>query len=134
MSRDAETGSIVPVVAGVVTVALVLAAGIGAIGQGLVARSRASTAADAAALAAAAVSFRPFGSDGDPIAEASRFADEHGATLVSCDCPVDRTYAPRRATVVVAIAVDVLGVGVRRFEATSSAVLEPVALLTQTGP
>ena len=108
---------------------MVLAVAIAAVGQGLAANIRAGTASDAAALAAAAVTFRPFGSPGDPTAEAGRFAESHGATLISCDCAIDRTYAPRTVRVEVVVNVQILGIGRRSFRSTSQAVMEPVRLL-----
>jgi hypothetical protein len=118
-----------PVVLVIVGLAVVLATVLAGIGQVLGARVRAVTAADAAALAAVAVTFRPFGSDGDPAAEAARFAESHGAELVSCDCEVDPTYEPRIVEVHVAVEVDVVGLGPRRVTADSRAVMEPLRLL-----
>lgn len=116
-------------VVAVVGLALVLATVLAGIGQVLGARARAVTAADAAALAAVAVTFRPFGSDGDPVAEAVRFAELHGAALVVCECVVDPTYAPRHVDVRVVVDVDVLVLGRRQVMADSRAVMEPLRLL-----
>lgn len=117
-----------PLAASVAALALLLAALIGGAGQAYVARARASAAADAAALAAAPVTFRPFGAAGAPATEAARFASRHGARLISCDCAPDPSYATRRATVVVEVQIDIIGLGARSFRATASAEFEPVAL------
>lgn len=124
-----DEGSIAPVAAAIVGLAVLLAALVGGVGQAFIARNRAASAADAAALAAAAVTFRPFGSPGDPAAEADRFARLHGVELVSCDCPIDRSYAPRRVTVVVTVTTEIIGLGSRTFQATGRAVMEPLVLL-----
>ena len=79
-------------VGGFVVVLAVLLADLGGF---LAARLQASAAADAAALAAAPVTFRRFGSAGTPIDEAARFAVANGARLVTCRCPVDRPAASR---------------------------------------
>lgn len=57
----------------------------------LIARAQAQTAADAAALAAAAETLP--GSRGSPQSEASRFATANGATLVACQCSLGRDDA-----------------------------------------
>lgn len=124
-----DRGSLMPLAVAATALAMVLAVLVGGVGQAFIARNRAASAADAAALAAAAVTFRPFGSAGDPETEAGRFATLHGVQLVSCDCRVDRSYAPRRVTVVVAATTEIVGLGRRTFRATSSAVMEPLALL-----
>jgi secretion/DNA translocation related TadE-like protein len=54
------------------------------LGRAVLARGRAQTAADAAALAAAQEIAIPRGAE--PIDVARRFADLNGATLVSCRC------------------------------------------------
>ena len=108
------------------TVALVVIAG------AQVARLRATTAADAAALAAAPVTFLPFGAAGSPADEAARFARLNGAALVSCDCPVDRSFAVRSVTVRVRVTVEVPLVGGIEAEATGRAEFAPAALLGGT--
>lgn len=100
-----ERGAAGVVLLAVVGFALVLAVGIAAVGGVLAARARAQTAADAAALAAAPVTFRPFGAQGTAAAEARRFAGANGARLLSCDCPADPSWAARTVRVVVEIRV-----------------------------
>ena len=93
------------------------------------ARQRATSAADAAALAAAPVTFLPFGAQGTPIDEAARFASLNGTQLVSCECPVDRSFEPRTVVVRVRTTADVPLVGRRAIEATGRAEFVPALLL-----
>jgi secretion/DNA translocation related TadE-like protein len=59
--------------------------GVADVGRVLIERSRAEMAADAAALAAA----QDLALDqGDPAADAARFAAENGAELVACTCSI----------------------------------------------
>jgi secretion/DNA translocation related TadE-like protein len=81
--RD-ERGSVSVVLCGGILVVLVLVMGTADLGRVLIARSRARTAADAAALAAA--QDLALGTSGDPSASAADFAGRNGATLVSCAC------------------------------------------------
>jgi hypothetical protein len=113
---------------GVLVLVLVLSLGIGAVGTGIAGYVHAAGAADAAALAAAPVTFRPFGARGSPAREASRFASANGTRLVSCDCRVDRSWNERTVTVVVARSVAVPGLGNLEVRATSRATFEPAAL------
>ncbi len=99
-----------------------------AVGQYLTARSQASAAADAAALAAAPVTFRPYGAAGTPAAEASRFAAANGARLAWCSCPVDRSWEPRTVVVEVELSAEVLWFGHRTVRARSRARFEPPRL------
>lgn len=92
----------------------------------LVAGARAQAAADAAALAAVAVSDPRSGLAGDPRAVAARVAAESGGGLRRCDC------ARRRGEVAVTVAIPVRAVAVSRFAgrtvtATSRAHLVPTA-------
>ncbi len=109
-------------------VVVVLAALVVDAGYYLAARAQASTAADAAALAAAPLTFAPFGSTGSPREEAARYASANGAELVTCDCRTDRTWATRRVTVVVERPVDLLLLGDRTVQAKGSAEFTPVDL------
>jgi len=89
----------------------------------------AATAADAAALAAAPVTFRPFNARGSPRNEAAAFAIANGATLRSCACPVDPSWAPRTVSVTVARTITLPVVGDITVQATSRATFDPAALL-----
>lgn len=92
----------------------------------LIARARAQSAADAAALAAAA-ELLP-GSKGSPGWQASRFADLNGARIVVCRCEKGSTAAevrvetPVRFLVLGSLGVDSIGASARA-EAELSGIL-----------
>jgi secretion/DNA translocation related TadE-like protein len=67
-------------------VVLVLVLGVTDVGRVLIARSKARTAADAAALAAADELALPTGAD--PAALAAEYARRNGADLTACTCAV----------------------------------------------
>jgi secretion/DNA translocation related TadE-like protein len=113
----------------VIGLVLVLCAAVIGLGQVLVARAVAQSAADAAALAAAPVTFRPFGAMAGPSEEARRFAESNGARLVSCRCTQDPTWAPRTVEVEVEVIADVLGLGSGRVQAVAAAEFIPLALV-----
>jgi secretion/DNA translocation related TadE-like protein len=81
-----DGGSVSVVLAAAILVVLVLTMGSADLGRVLVARSRARTAADAAALAAAQELALPTG--GDPVAIATDYAVRNGAELRSCVCEI----------------------------------------------
>lgn len=87
---------------GVVAASVLAALAVGDIVGYVASGSAAATAADAAALAAAPLTFREFGTSATPTAEARRFAALNGAELVACDCSIDRSWNPRTVEVVVA--------------------------------
>lgn len=123
-----ETGSVgLGVALAVVIVVLIVA--VGAVGSGVGAYTKAAGAADAAALAAAPVTFLPFGAKGTPAQEAARFATANGATLVSCRCPIDRSWETRTVVVTVTRTVSIIGIGEITVRATSKATFAPAALL-----
>ena len=123
------TAMVVVLAIGGIVLALVLMAGVTAVGQVLVARNRVIAAAEAGALAAAPVTFRAFGATGSAIDEAARLVRANGATLVRCDCPPDTRYGPRTVVVTARTDVDVLGLRRMSVEATATAEFRPVALL-----
>lgn len=129
MTSAGEEGSAGVVLAGGAAMVLVVAIGVGAVGQYLAAALAADAAADAAALAAAPVTFRAFGAEAGPEEEAARFAAANGARLVRCRCRVDRSWRTRTVTVTVERTVDLLVGGRRTVRATSRAEFEPAALL-----
>lgn len=106
-----------------------MALAVGLVGAGIGAYTAASNAADASALAAAPITFRPFGASGTPAAEAARYAERNGASLVRCRCPIDRSWAPRTVAVVVARRIHLPVIGSVRVSATSRATFEPIRLL-----
>jgi len=124
-----ERGSAAVLLLAVAGLVLLLALGVADAGIAFSARLQAAAAADAAALAAAPVTFRPFGATGTPTAEARRLALANGAVLATCSCPVDRTWRTRVVHVVVERRVDLLGIGAITVQASSHAEFAPAALL-----
>jgi Cys-tRNA(Pro)/Cys-tRNA(Cys) deacylase len=122
-----ERGSVSVLAAAIAGLLALLATAVVAGGVVSAGRGRAVAAADAAALAAAPVTFRPFGATGSPADEAQRLAAEHGATLLRCDCPVDSSWSPRVVEVEVAVTVEMFGSHTVR--AVSRAEFDPVRLL-----
>jgi len=94
-----------------------------AVAQVVAARTSAQTAADAAALAVAPVTFL----GGDPPEEAARLAQANEARLLSFRCDVDRSWSVRIVRVEVAVAVDVILIGPRTVRAVAAAEFDPVA-------
>lgn len=92
-----QRGSVSVVLAVGVLVALVLTMGVADVGRVLLARSRARTAADAAALAAADELALPTGLD--PSALAAEYAARNGAVLTVCVCEVGTFEADVTVTV-----------------------------------
>lgn len=123
---DGSAGVLLAAVGGVV---LLLAALIGSVGGYLRVRAEVSAAADAAALAAAPVTFLPFGAEGTPAEEAARFAAANGAQLVRCRCPVDASWEPRVVEVEVARTLRLWPGGMITVTAVSRAEFAPAALL-----
>ena len=81
-----ERGSVSVLLAAGILVVLVLVLGVTDLGRVLIARSKARTAADAAALAAADELALPTGAD--PAALAAEYAKRNGADLTACTCTV----------------------------------------------
>lgn len=124
-----EQGAAGVVLVGVAALVLLLAAVLGSVGAYLNARVQVSAAADAAALAAAPVTFLPFGAAGTPADEAARFARLNGATLDRCVCPIDRSFEPRTVRVEVSRTIWIWPVGPIRVSAVSRAEFAPALLL-----
>ena len=124
-----ERGSVTVFAVGVLVLAFLLVVGLAGIGQVLVARNRVATAAEAGALAAAPVTFRPFGASGSAIEEAARLVRANGAELMVCSCAHDPGYDPRTVIVTVRSTVTVLGLREVTLEAIAAAEFRPIALL-----
>jgi len=124
-----ERGSAALLLLAVAGLVIILTIGVADVGLALAGRLQAAAAADAAALAAAPVTFRPFGAAGSPAAEAGRLASANGAVLTACRCPIDRTWGPRVVEVVVERRVDLLGIGAITVRASSRAEFTPDLLL-----
>lgn len=118
---------------GVAALVVVLGVAIADVGMYLASRLQAAAAADAAALAAAPVTFAPFGARGAPAQEAARLAAVNGTRLVRCRCPVDRSWNPRVVEVSVARTVTLLGLPSVDVTAVSRAEFVPAALLAPGG-
>jgi len=129
-----EQGSATLLLLAVACLVLILTVGVADAGIAFAARLQAAAAADAAALAAAPVTFRPFGAAGSPADEARRFAAANGAVLVACRCPIDPSWQPRVAEVVVERRVALLGIGAVTVRAESRAEFSPAALIGVAEP
>ena len=84
-----QRGSVSVLLAAGILIVLVLVLGVTDLGRVLIARSKARTAADAAALAAADELAMPSGAD--PAELAAEYAARNGADLTACTCAV-RTF------------------------------------------
>lgn len=120
-----QRGAATVVAVAIVTMLVMVAAGLTAVGRVVGAHVQATAAADAAALAAAPLTFLP----GDPEAEASSFAVANGASLVACRCAADPSFAARTVTVEVAKAVDLPVFGRVTVRARAAAEFAPLDLL-----
>ncbi|VAW05737.1 hypothetical protein MNBD_ACTINO02-2343 [hydrothermal vent metagenome] len=98
------------------------------------AKMRAESAADGAALAAAPVTFRPFGARGSATGEAARFARANGAELSMCTCRPDPSWNERTVEVRVVVYARVPGLGAIPVRAQSRATFDPLALLDEGAP
>ena len=124
-----ERGAAGVVLLSVVVVAMVMSMVVADIGGYLAARLQAVAAADAAALAAAPVTFAPFGGTDDPAAVAARIATANGVRIVECRCPVDQSWRPRRVDVVVVRPVDLVLFGRAEVQGRGAAEFDPRALI-----
>ena len=125
---DRQRGSAALTTLALTVVVMTLSVLVADVAQVLVARTRAQVAADAAALAAAPVTFRDFGSADGPEGEAARFASRNGARLVECRCAVDRSWSARRVTVRTAVAIDLVLLPAAEIGATAHADFDPIRL------
>jgi secretion/DNA translocation related TadE-like protein len=128
VSKD-DRGAASLLLLGVMALTLLLGAALGSVGAYFRTRVEASTAADAAALAAAPVTFLPFGASGSPTDEARRLAAANGATLVSCVCAVDPSWGPRTVHVEVEKMANLWPAGRITVRAIGKAEFSPARLL-----
>lgn len=110
----------------VIGVLIAVAGGLVGIGRLAAAHTQATVAADAAALAAAPLTFL----GGDAYAEAEAFAAANGARLSACRCGSDGSFRARVVTVEVAMSVDLGLLGSHTVRARSAAEFDPMNLLS----
>lgn len=120
-----ERGTSTVLAAALVGLLGLVAIGLVATGRVVAAYFQATAAADAAALAAAPLTFL----GGDPEAEAAEFAEANGASLVRCLCPLDRSLRARTVRVEVAGNVDLPVFDDLTVRARAAAEFDPVQLL-----
>lgn len=120
-----EQGSVTILAIAWVSILLLVAAGMAGVGRLVAAQTQATVAADAAALAAAPLTFL----EGDAAAEAALFAGANGSRLVRCRCRDDPSFAPRVVTVEVATEVDLPVFGDVVVRARAAAEFAPLDLL-----
>lgn len=120
-----DRGSTTIVALAVSSLLVLVAAGLAGVGRLVSAHVQATAAADAAALAAAPVTFL----GGDPRAEAADYARANGARLVTCACPLNRTFDLRVVTVEVVRDVDLGPLGAHTVRARAAAEFAPLDLL-----
>jgi len=120
---DRGSGSVIAIVA----LAMIALVGLGtlATAQIVIGRSRATAAADAAALAAAPMTFPPVAEGRSPVEGARALAEANGAQLVACRCPRVESFESRRVEVTVAFPVELPMLGRRWIHATSAAEFVP---------
>lgn len=120
-----ERGSASVLAASLIAVTIVAGLALVAGTQIVIGRARAVTAADAAALAAAPVTFPPVGQGNLPANVAREFALANGARLIRCECVVLPTFAPRAVEVEVGVPMELAILGRHEIRATSRAEYVP---------
>lgn len=120
-----ERGSATVVALAVVSILVLVSAGLAAVGRVVAVHVQATTAADGSALAAAPLTFLP----GSPRAEAADYASRNGAQLVACACPIDSSLRRRVVTVEVRKEVDLPMFGAVTVRARAAAEFDPLDLL-----
>ncbi len=124
-----DRGAVGIVLLAVAAATLIVAMAMVAVGQYLIGYSRAQAAADAAALAAAPVTFSPFGATGSARREAAIFAAANGSVLIACRCPPDPSWESRTVVVTVRRSFRVVLFGDQSVEAVGRAEFIPTKLL-----
>lgn len=123
-----ERGSVTVVMMAVTALLVLFLVATASLGGLYAVRSKAASAADAAALAAAVATY-PGTGRGSPESEARRIADSNGAALVDCRCPVNSELERRTVTVLVVIEVEVPIFGRVRIGGESRAEFDPMGWL-----
>ena len=125
----AEAGAVGVITAALAVVAVLVSLLAVDLGRVVAARAQLTTAADAAALAAAPLTFAGFGTGSDPVAAATATAQANGAQLVACRCGIDRSWASRRIVVTVGRTVRLALLGDREMKAAAAAEFRPISLV-----
>ncbi|MBT8213094.1 MAG: hypothetical protein KJN71_08095 [Acidimicrobiia bacterium] len=123
-----ERGAASVVILSLVVLGLVLSVAIIDVANVVVARMQAQAAADAAALAAAPVTFTRFGASGSAAEEAARFAAENGALLTRCRCVQDPSSRRRSVAVSTEVVASTVLFGTWQVSATGRAEFDPSRL------
>lgn len=123
--QSGAAGLVVAALAGLAVVLCLLVVDVAVV---VAKREQLATAAEAAALAAAPLTFSEFGTGDDPTEAAYAAATANGARLRHCRCPLDRSWAVRTVSVTVSADVDLLLLGDRSLSAVAAAEFRPVAL------
>ena len=124
-----ERGSVSVIVAAIVPGLVIAGTVIVALTQVVIGSERAAAAAEAGALAAAPVTFRPFGTDATASQEAARVVAANGGALTNCSCPHDATWETRVVRVEVQVEVDVILFGSITLTRHARAEFSPTKLL-----
>lgn len=123
-----DRGAMAMAMAGVVAIVGVLSVAVAALGMLYGAKTQATTAADAAALAAAVASYPP-ASGRHPAVAAAEIADANGATVVACICSRDTSLEARTVEVMTVVVVDVPVFGTVTVKGVSRAEFDPLRWL-----
>ncbi len=126
MTGDSGAASLL--VAGLLLVAVLCAGLVADLARLAGARAQLVAAADAAALAAAPVTFATFGSTMSPRQAATWAAGDNGADLVECVCGLDSSWRRRRVVVTVSTRVGLWLFADRELRAVAAAEFSPVQL------
>lgn len=107
----------------------VLAAALGGVARVVAAQHTAQMAADAAALAAAPVTFRQADHAESALVAAGLFAEANGGRLIGCfGCVADPSWKTRIVEVAVAVDVDLPALGPSSVSAVAAAEFDPIRL------
>lgn len=123
-----ERGAMTMAMAGVVAIVAFLAVAVAGLGMLFAARTQATNAADAAALAAAVATY-PAASGVDPELAAVRAARANGARVVECLCPRNGGLVVRTVEVTTAVAVEVPVFGSLTVRSRARAEFDPLRWL-----
>lgn len=121
-----ERGALTIMTAAIMSLLLALGMALVDVTKLLAVRAGVEAAADAAALAAAPLTFVPGSS---PAGEAASFATANGARLIDCRCRVDRSWRVRTVEVMVEAEARLMILGRHTVRVASRAEFDPLAAL-----